>query len=755
MNKPLEERLINYSRDLYGKSMESLDKRELYSVLAAYINEKCDAHKRNDRPGKRVAYFSAEFLIGTLLRSNLYNMNITDLVSLALRDTGHDLDELRDIDDYAFGNGGLGRLAACFLDSAASCDMPLDGYGIRYQYGLFRQSFSKHGEQLEEKDDWARELGDPFAIKKEEESVTVHYADFSVKAVPYDYHIIGYKFKTINTLRLYQSEADGEKNEKAFEISDRLYPDDSTREGKILRLRQEYFFTSAALQNIMDRYAFDSIEDQIKIQLNDTHPVIAIPEFINQAVKRDHGFDEAFNKCKKIFAYTNHTVMPEALEEWDEDIFAEILPQIYGIIKKINDMLIFEASETEEASYEKCKIISRGKIKMANLACYVCSHINGVAKIHSDIIAAVTLNQWYRLYPDKFTNVTNGITQRRWLGLSNPRLTSFLSRLCGCDIVENIEKIERLKAFENDAEVLKQLREIKTENKKDLCEYIRRRENISLDPESVFLVQIKRIHEYKRQLMAAFLCVHLYRMLKNGEGEELPKMTVIFGGKAAPGYKLAKSIIRYINTVAKAINSDPETQEKLKVVFVENYNVSYGEKIIPAADISLQISLAGTEASGTGNMKFMMNGAVTLGTYDGANIEIAERAGEENCYIFGMREKEVEERKGSYDPEKLCRENPLLLELAQSLIDGSFGEKNEFEDIYASLFCGTQADRFMVMADLSSFIDTALLAIKDSRSEEFLKKALVNIASSAFFSSDRSVREYGEKIWFAEKELQS
>ncbi len=747
MDKPFEEKLKVMSREKYGKSLESLLPDELYGLIGEYVNEKCDNHKKTDITRKRAAYFSIEYLIGRLLESNLYNMRNIDLTEKSLDDTGHTLAELSDVEDYAFGNGGLGRLAACFLDSAASCELPLDGYGIRYKYGLFRQAFSDDGSQIEYPDDW-QQHGDPFSVKKENESVQVYFADYTVKAVPYDYHVIGYNFKCINTLRLYECVPVNCHESDALRIYEYLYPDDSTWEGKRLRLRQQYFLVSAALQNIVNTYGLDNIENKIKIQLNDTHPVLAIPEFINICVKQNVEFDTALALCRKIFAYTNHTVMPEALEEWDCELMRQTIPQVYGIIEKINDVLHLTLSN-KDADCNSCAIVFDGRVKMANLACFVCSDINGVAALHTEILKDKVLAHWYKIYPEKFSNKTNGITQRRWLGLSNPALTQFLSKLCGCDIIAETEKINTLLKFKDDEEVISALNEIKRENKKVLCRYVKEIEGVNLNPDSIFFVQVKRIHEYKRQLLGIFLAIHFYMTLKEGKGNKLPAMTFIFGGKAASGYKIAKSIIRFINTVAKTVNEDKSICGKLRIVFCENYNVSYAQKIIPAADISMQLSLAGTEASGTGNMKFMMNGAVTLGTYDGANIEICEKAGEENNNILGMREDEVRRRRESYNPRDIYESSTEIRKLVDTLIDGTFSEKDDFTDIFDSLLNARDADRFMVLADLADVIVVSEKAVSDYADRiNFGRKCLMNIASSAYFSSDRTVREYAEEIWF-------
>lgn len=749
MYKQFEDKLSGISVDKFGKSLKALDKEEVLCVIGNLVNEKCDYHRKENN-GKQAIYFSIEYLIGRLLQSNLYNMKNADFVEKALENSGHSLKEFEDLEDYAFGNGGLGRLAACFLDSAASCEIPLDGYGIRYKYGLFRQEFSNEGEQMELPDEWEK-YRDAFAIKKEDESVTVEFSDYTVKAMPFDYNIIGYNFKSINNLRLYECKALTCDEKEAEKIYEHLYPDDSTYEGKKLRLRQQYFLVSAALQNIVNKYGIDNLEDKIKIQLNDTHPVLAIPELINICIKNNIEFDNALLKCQKIFAYTNHTVMPEALEEWDCNLLRETTPQIFGIIEKINDMVRFQLSNHKEISLEDCAIIKGERVRMANLACFVCSHINGVAGIHTEILKNETLSQWYSIFPDKFTNKTNGITPRRWLGLCNKELTDFISELCGCDIIEEIENIKNLERFKDDTQVLEKLSEIKLNNKKQLCDFVRKNYNTELDENSIFVAQIKRIHEYKRQLLAVFGVVYLYQRMKKGQLTDLPSVTFIFGGKAAGSYKIAKSIIKYINCVSKVINNDPEIKGKIKVIFIPNYNVSLAEKIIPATDISLQISQAGTEASGTGNMKFMMNGAVTLGTYDGANIEICREAGEENNYIFGLRVDEVTSLKENYSPNDIYNANPDIKEVVDSLVSGRFGERYGFKDIYDSLLNGENPDRYMVLADFKAFTEALETAIRDAENkDDFSRKSLINIANSAYFSSDRTVREYAEDIWFKE-----
>ena len=765
MENNIKEKLEYDSHKLFGCEIKELTASQLYSLIGGLVNSLAEEEQKvtGDKK-KRAAYFSAEFLIGSLTESNLFNLGIYEAVEDALKQNSRTLKELDDIPDYAFGNGGLGRLAACFLDSAASKGFNLDGYGIRYKYGLFRQEF-KDGSQIELPDKWD-EYGDPFGIEKKDESVIVEFSDFSVRAVPYDYYVIGYQNGKVNRLRLYESESmDGvdyfefERGnfEEAYKPINRakaitafLYPNDNTNEGKKLRLRQEYFFASAALQNILNEI-FDKnnlvlMKEKIAIQLNDTHPVIAIPEFIRLMKKRGVDFETALSVAQEIFNYTNHTVMNEALEKWDENLFKNLLPDVYEIVVKLNQKL---ASEVNSKNKNACLIIKDSMIHMANLACFVSSHINGVAEIHSRIIAEKTLGQWYELYPEKFSNKTNGITQRRWLAIANRELYVLSNTLANDDVAKNLDYIKKAAEFADDNDIIEALGEIRMKNKKRLCESLEKSEGIKLNPDSIFFVHAKRIHEYKRQLMCALAISSIYRSIKNGEYPDLPDMTFIFAGKAAAGYKTAKSIIRYINCLASVINSDKSINGRLKVVFVRNYNVSVAEKIFPAADYSLQISQAGTEASGTGNMKLMLNGAVTIGTYDGANIEIVREAGEEKNYIFGLSEREVSELSKKYEPKRFYNNDGEIKKSVDTLVDTSFFSKPKmFEDVYKSLLDGPDGDRYMVLADLADFTETLLTAARDyTDRSEYFKKSLNNIASSSFFSSDRTISEYAGEIW--------
>lgn len=747
----------------YDEKLSEISVRKLYDVTGSAINAYIRKNDFRGGKAKRAAYFSAEFLIGSLVKSNLQNIGALEEAQKLFEKSGRSLDELLLIPDYAFGNGGLGRLAACFLESAATLGLNLDGYGIRYSFGLFRQEFESN-RQKECPDEWEK-FGDPLGVRKDEDAVKVVFSDMTVKAVPYDYYVPGYKNDKVNRLRLYKCESetkvsydDFEKSHysKAFEkennaeaISSFLYPNDSTEEGKMLRLRQQYFFSSAALQNILsevyEERNFEKIPERISIQLNDTHPTVAITEFIRLLMKKGKNFDVAFSLAQKVFSYTNHTVMSEALEKWDEKMFSSLLPDVYEVIKKINAKLIADLSKRTER-LDDCLIIKNGLIHMANLASFVCSHINGVAKIHSDIIAKDTLSQWYELFPERFSNKTNGITPRRWLALANPDLYEFLCELLKKDVAKDTAFLETLKEYKDNDEVLEKLFEIRKKNKRRLATFIRKNEGVSIDDESVFFIQIKRIHEYKRQLLAALACVYFYKKIKDGELCDLPEMTFIFSGKAASSYKEAKKIIEFINTLAEIVNSDGELQRKLRIVFVKDYNVSKAEVMIPAADYSLQLSLAGTEASGTGNMKFMQNGAPTLGTFDGANIEIVKLAGEENNYIFGLREEEVNGAKVFYDPKELCETSDVVAFAIEALSDKSLFKENEcFKDIRKLLL---EKDRYMVLADFESFVLTVQKAARDYKNKkEYFQKSLMNIASSAFFSSDRTVKEYADEIW--------
>lgn len=747
----------------------------LGNAVMEYASENWQKSKNAHLNSRRACYFSMEFLVGRAVFNNLLCLGIYDETEAVLNEMGKSLSELEEIEDAALGNGGLGRLAACFLDSAASLDLPLDGYGIRYKYGLFKQGI-ENGFQTETADNWTK-YGDPWSVRHDEETVEVKFNGQTVKAVPYDMPIFGCKTNHISTLRLWQSEAVNEfdfnlfnqqkyteaslEKNSAEDISRVLYPNDDTREGKKLRLKQQYFFCSASLQDItkkhFDRFgSLDNISDSITIQLNDTHPVISIPEFIRILVNSGMEFERAFAITKKVFNYTNHTVMPEALEKWECGLVEELLPEVYSIILQINEKLIAEmfAKEKTSEEIEKIKIVRNGLVNMADMAVYCSSYVNGVAEIHTEILKDTVLVDWYKLYPERFQNKTNGITQRRWLALCNKELSDLITELLGSDKwITNLDELKKLSGYAEDEEVINRFMNIKKNNKKALADYIQKNEGITIDPHSIFDIQIKRLHEYKRQLLNAFSILYIYFGIKSGEIINMNPVTFIFGAKSAPGYRRAKGIIKFINEIAKLVDNDEEVSRYVKVVFVSNYNVSYAEKLIPAADVSEQISTAGTEASGTGNMKLMLNGAVTLGTYDGANIEIVQEAGEENNYIFGARVEELKEIMPEYNSRKILSENPRIRQVVQTLIDGtvSDGGTGYFRELYFSLTDGASwhsPDNYYLLGDLENYIDVKLKCIGDFGNKKLIgKKMWLNMCNAGKFSSDRTINDYAENIW--------
>lgn len=727
--------------------------------------------------GKKACYFSAEFLLGRLIYSNLLNLGLLERCRTYLNQNGFDSGIFESIDDDALGNGGLGRLAACFLDSAATHDIPLNGFGIRYKYGLFHQYF-QDGFQKEAADDWLK-AGDPWGIRQESEAVTVTFADQTVRAIPYDMPVIGYGGNTVNRLRLWQAEPlnafDFEQfnlqkyddavaeRVRAEEITAVLYPNDDTIAGKQLRLKQQYFFTSASLQSLIKEFLLKHGEDfsrfpkEYAIQLNDTHPVIAIPELLRILMEEHQlSFEEAFPIVRDTFAYTNHTIMAEALEKWDVSLFLSVAPQVYPYVVLLQNALNREIKEKNIAQQDKddLQIISGGQIHMARLAVYASHATNGVAKIHSELLKNAVLPEWHRLYPERFQNKTNGITQRRWLALCNQELSAFITERIGNGWVTDLGQLERLTAYLNDSASLAQFREIKRQKKIQLCNHVRIHEyGFELNHDFIFDVQIKRLHEYKRQLLNAFSILDIYFAIKDGTLTDFTPTAFLFGAKAAPGYRRAKGVIKFINEIARMVSADPQVNDKLQVLFVQNYNVSYAEKLIPAADVSEQISTAGTEASGTGNMKLMLNGAVTLGTLDGANIEIVEQAGEENNYIFGATVDEIAQISNTYHPKARYESNPRIRRVVDTLIDGTLddGDTGLFRELYDSLLKGAswhKPDQYYLLQDFESYCDAKLRANRDYRNaEDFSRKCLANTAHAGHFSSDRTVREYAREIW--------
>jgi len=779
------ERMEAYALTSFGKEFINCDDKEKYFALVKTLMEEIvpkwnnSIKKHEDK--KKAYYLSAEYLMGRALSNNLINMNIQPEIKKLLEELGVDYNSIEEAEeDAGLGNGGLGRLAACFLDSATTLNYPLMGYGIRYEYGIFRQKF-KDGFQVEEGDNWL-ESEDPWSIRKDEEKVIVSFSDGDVLAVPYDTPIIGYGGDTINTLRLWQGEAINpfdlnefnkqnydlalkEKN-KAEIISKVLYPNDTKDEGKILRLKQQYFFVSASLQDLVRKHLnkYNTLENFHKfhgIQLNDTHPAVAIPELMRIFTKvHNMDWDKSWDIVVNTFAYTNHTILQEALEVWPVRLYKSILPEVYEIIEKINNNLIDELKRRGISceEIEKYKIIENDNIKMAYLSIYGTHSTNGVAKVHTDILINRELNDWYKLYPERFNNKTNGITQRRWLLVANPELSQFITELLGSkDWITNLEELKKLEKYKDDEEVLKKFLDIKQIKKNQLAEYIKVHENIEIDPYSIFDIQIKRIHEYKRQLLNAFHILDLYYRLKENPNLDMVNRTFILGGKAAPGYDRAKGIIKYINEIKELINNDKEIDGKIKVVFVTNYGVSYGEKLFVAADISEQISTAGKEASGTGNMKFMLNATPTIGTLDGANIEIVEEAGEENNFIFGLRVEDIEKIKSTYDPMEYYEKTEGLKRVVDSLVDGTFsdGGTGIFKELYDSTLKGAswhRPDAYYLMKDFDSYRKVQQKvndAYKDRMS--WAKKCWINMANAGRFSSDRTIEQYAKEIWDIKK----
>lgn len=780
MSDKIMENMSLEANNTYCKKLEDLSTSQIHNVLGKVIMGKISDNWKKSKSmqlsSRRAYYFSAEFLMGRMVYNNLYAMGILDRTKKLFSEKGLDINIFEDIDDTALGNGGLGRLAACFLDSAVTHNIPLIGYGIRYKYGIFKQEI-EDGMQVEYADNWQK-FGDPWSIRHDEDIVKVVFSDQVVHAVPYDMAILGPNTKTINTLRLWQSEPVNEfdfekfneqeyiesvsERDNAENISRVLYPNDRTKSGKILRLKQQYFFTSASIQDIIKHYKIEngkdlsSLPDMVIMQLNDTHPVIAIPEMIRVLMIEGFDFESAFKMTRKMFAYTNHTVMAEALESWDTELIEELIPDVYEIIKKIESRLESEFSKFPDSKLSTMKIINNKKVYMTNLAVYASSYTNGVAKIHTEILKKELLKDWYSVYPDRFQNKTNGITQRRWLALCNPELSSLITESIGDGWICNLEELADFKRFIDDDRIIERFGKIKYEKKCQLADYIFKFDNVKINPSFMFDVHVKRMHEYKRQLLNAFSIMAIYFRLKSGELKDFNPTVFIFGAKAAPGYRRAKAIIKYINEIATKVNNDSDVNNKIKVVFVSNYNCSYAEKIMPAADVSEQISTAGTEASGTGNMKLMLNGTVTLGTFDGANVEIVEMAGKENNYIFGATVEEINSIKDSYDPRKLYEENEEIRKVVDTLIDGTFSDGGltgvgSFKELYDSLLIGAEwhePDNYFLLYDFIPYLEKKLEVNRDySNKKEFNKKCLINTASAGMFSSDRTVKEYAKQIW--------
>ncbi len=748
----------------------------------------------HDKDTKRVYYLSLEYLMGRILGNALINLDYYNECRVILDRDGYDLEEIIEQEhDMGLGNGGLGRLAACYLDSMATLQLPAFGYGIRYEYGIFEQDI-ENGYQVERADNWLRD-GNPWDLLRRSLTYRVQFYGKTetfnkdngelgfkwvntenVFAVAYDVPVPGYKNQTVNNLRLWQAKAaiDFEfsdfnkgnyiesvsKKNDSETISKVLYPNDTYVEGKFLRLKQQYFFVSATLQDIIRKYkinhsTFDKFAEKTCIQLNDTHPVVAIPELMRILIDEENiNWEKAWEITSKTFAYTNHTVVPEALEEWSENIFAELLPRHLQIIYEINKRFLDEVKEKyskDKNILEKLSIISFGKdkrVRMANLAIVGSFAVNGVAALHTDILKKRIFPDFNKIYPKKFINVTNGITPRRWLVTANPLLAQLLIEKIGMEWIKDLSKIKKIEKFVNDKDLIDYWQRVKRNNKQILIEYIEKEHRLKINPDSMFDVQVKRFHEYKRQLLNVFHIITLYNRIKRNPKIKMVPRTIIFGGKAAPAYFQAKMVIKLINAVADVVNNDPDVGDKLKVVFLRNYSVTLAEKIIPASDLSEQISTAGLEASGTGNMKFALNGALTIGTMDGANVEIREEVGDDNIFIFGLLADEVVKLKSNgYNP-KTYYETNAELKLVVDMIATNFFNPKElgiFDDMIRGLM---NVDYYLLFADYQSYID-AQDRVSDlyQKKENWTKKSIYNVARVAKFSSDRSVKEYSEKIW--------
>lgn len=790
--------VVECLRNLFRKTVETATDVELYEAciyaLRTVFTEKWikthDEYKEKDV--KMVYYLSMEFLMGRFFGNGVINLQMYDTIREALAELGIDYNLIENTEpDPGLGNGGLGRLAACFLDSLSTMEYPAYGCGIRYRYGIFEQKI-ENGFQVEKPDGWL-ESGDFWSIKRTEYEVEVKFGGdvrieakedgeykfiqenySSVIAVPYDYPVIGYGNNTVNTLRLWEArpknmfdlQSFNEGNyAKAVEeaniartITEVLYPADEHIQGKELRLRQQYFFISATVQRVIARFKtnhtdFKELPDKVAFQLNDTHPSIAVAELMRVLVdENDVPWDDAWDITTKVCAYTNHTIMSEALEKWPVELFSRLLPRIYMIVEEINRRFCISLVQkygNNPGIVHDMSIISDGQIKMAYLAIVGSHSVNGVAKLHTEILKNQELKNFYDFYPDKFNNKTNGITQRRWLLHANKKLSELITENIGDGWITNLDELNKIIPLADNKEFRDKFIEIKKHNKKELADYILKTNGIEINPDSIYDIQVKRLHEYKRQLLNVFHIINLYFMLKDNPDMDIVPRTFIFGAKAAAGYKIAKDIIKLINSVADVVNNDPDIKGKIKVVFMANYCVTLAEKLIPAADISEQISTAGKEASGTGNMKFMLNGALTVGTMDGANVEIYEEVGKDNIFIFGLSAQETARMYAdhSYNPWTVYEYDNRIKRIMNSLVDGTFAPEypDIFRDIYNSII---SRDEYFVLEDFASYVDIqekVSQAYKDKGN--WAKMAVINTAKSGKFSSDRTIREYASEIW--------
>lgn len=798
----------DYTRLLFRKNLNDATKQQLYQAVAfaikdLVIDDWMDTHKAyEEKDVKTVYYLSMEFLMGRTLGNMMINMGVYELVKETLYELNLDLDLLEDEEaDPALGNGGLGRLAACFLDSLSTLGYAAYGCGIRYKYGMFKQKI-KNGYQVEVPDEWLKN-GYPFEMKRSEYACTIKFGGYvkmirdeygrelfvqegyqCVTAVPYDIPIVGYNNHIVNTLRIWDAEPVQDFNLDSFDkgdylkaveqenlartICEVLYPNDNHYAGKELRLKQQYFFVSASLQRAVIKYmerheAIHKLCEKVVVQMNDTHPSIAVPELMRILLDDYYlSWDEAWEITRKTCAYTNHTIMTEALEKWPIELFQRLLPRVYQIVEEINRRLVENiqaAYPNDRSKIESMAILYQGEVRMAYLAITGSFSVNGVARLHTEILKTKVLKDFYQFMPEKFNNKTNGITQRRFLLHGNPLLAEWITKKIGDGWVTDLTQLKQLEKYVEQPSSQEEFRQIKHQNKVRLAAYIKEHNGIDVDPDSIFDVQVKRLHEYKRQLLNILHVMHLYNELKKNPEKDFYKRTFIFGAKASAGYRRAKAIIKLIHAVGDVVNHDPVIQGKIKVVFIENYRVSNAELIFAAADVSEQISTASKEASGTGNMKFMLGGALTLGTMDGANVEIVEEVGEDNAFIFGLSSEEViqYEQNHTYHPKDILARDIEVRMLVHQLIDGSYATETPdvFQEIYESLTDGNgyePADQYFILKDFREYEAVqAKVELKYRNQEEWVKSAMRNVANCGKFSSDRTIEEYVSEIWHLDR----
>lgn len=787
--------------DKFGCNLKEVTKQQAFEASCSIakeilIKKRSDFKKKYEKQhAKQLYYMSVEFLVGTSLRNNLCNLEIEKSFSAALNSAGINIQELYDMEpDAGLGNGGLGRLASCYMDALTAQSMPATGFSIRYELGIFKQRIVD-GWQMEFPDNWLQ-LGGVWLTPRNGQAYEVHfggkvdeqyedgkfkinhYGYDTVIAIPYDFMISGYKTNAANDLVLWSAKSPNsldmsafsrgeylkalEQNTMAEVISKILYPADDHIDGKILRLKQQYFLVSASLQSIIHDHLEEygtlyNLADKVAIHINDTHPALCVPELMRLLLD-EYGFEweEAWRICNHTLSYTNHTVMSEALERWNVQLFSAQLPRIYTLVCEINRRLVEDLSKVypgDQAKIDYMAILHNGEIRMANLCLACCHKVNGVSKLHSDILTQSIFRDYYNVTPDKFTNVTNGIAYRRWLCQANPKLTSLIKDLIGDGFTNDATKLTDLMRYRDNAGVLEELRKVKHENKIALSNYIEKANGIKVDPNSIFDVQIKRLHEYKRQLLNVMHILALYNRIKSNPNAEYVPQTFIFAAKASSGYFMAKQVIRLISCISSIVNSDPQVRDKIRVVFLADYKVSLAEIIIPAAEISEQISIAGKEASGTGNMKLMINGAVTIGTLDGANVEILEQVGKDNMFLFGLTAPEVEQLwRSGYNPQEYYNSNPELKAAVDMLMSEALGIR--FNELGRSLLTNNYgaADAYMVLADFNAYCEAQQqVANTYADKTKFTNMSLVNIANAGLFSADRAVLEYCKDIWYMDK----